>query len=301
MRLALPIGAPGAPGPINRQLLANTSSYALSGGAAQLIYTQSTGLIDPRTLNATNTGAVLGGTFTNANPGTITAPGTYTNQRYTGVVTIKPSTANLNAFYLFRNCYFAGTNDDFNQVLIPDGGSNPAIPTNIHFEYCTFDDGGTGMVNGLTGAFKTATRCYFKGFDNCLQLYDPCTITECANDGVMRLNRNGDSHWDCVENNGVPNVLIQSCKWINNQDQTSAIQLNNFGGSCSNNTIDNCYLEGGGYTCYADNSFNTGPGFAMTNIRFTRNIIKSGFWGPASFYTSDVYFPTTGADKNTLI
>jgi hypothetical protein len=299
VRLVLPIGAPFSIGANNYSLLAAQGSYGLSGKDAALSYASAGSLIDPRTLNSTNTGAVLGA-LTNSTVNSITAPGTYQNINYTNGMVVTLSTANINGFVLFRNCRFSGGSQD-NTVMVTDGFTTATRPTNVFFEYCTFDDLGTGVINGLTGAFNTATRCWFKGYNNCLQLYEPCTILECANDGNMKQNAAGNAHYDCVENNGTPNVTIQSCKFINNFGQTSAIMNNNEFGDCYNINIDNCYLEGGGLTVYMDGSKSTI--YRGDTVRITRSILKAGQFG----YLYDlsrvgsIYMPTTGPDANTLI
>jgi hypothetical protein len=304
MRLSMPFGAPAAPGLINRQLLSAQGAYALAGQPGILTYTQVGGTIDPRSLDTTNTGAVLGGTLTTDNRTTISAAGTYQNLYFPNNITVQPPTAST--VILFRNCVFGGINSGGisaggQQVYIPD---SPFIPTGISFEYCSFVPGGlsaglgqSGPVsfNNVAGAFKSMFRCLFVRWGNCINIYDPCTITECygTNAGLANAGANtfpDTPHWDCIENNGSPGMNVQSCKFINNQPDTSAIMTNNEFGPLNNITINNCYLEGGGYTVYCDSTKSSTNAVQASTFKITNCIIKAGQYGPGAFYNSGVTF-----------
>jgi len=90
----------------------------------------------------------------------------------------------------------------------------------------------------------------------------------------------GDNHWDGLEMDGrSDNGTITGNNIINQYTDTSAIMIDNWGGSSDNITVDGNRLIGGGYTVYCDGQFGGGP---LTNISFTNNVMGEGQWGYGS-------------------
>ncbi len=52
--------------------------------------------------------------------------------------------------------------------------------------------------------------------------------------------------------------------------------LSNYFGSVTNVTVDNNWLEGGGYTVYSDGQFNNGT---ISGVSFTNNYLVEGQYG----------------------
>ena len=97
---------------------------------------------------------------------------------------------------------------------------------------------------------------------------------------IHDLNAPGE-HYDGIQiDGGISNATIRHNTIINDHDQTSAVQINNWFGPVSNIVIDNNKLSGGGYTIYSDGQFNGG---AISGISITNNILGKGQWGYSYF------------------
>jgi hypothetical protein len=87
-------------------------------------------------------------------------------------------------------------------------------------------------------------------------------------------------HYDGIATDGhVSNVTIRHNTVINSHSQTSAVMLSNYFGSVMNVTVDNNWLEGGGYTVYSDGQFNGGT---ISGVSFTNNYLVKGQYGYVS-------------------
>jgi serralysin len=87
-------------------------------------------------------------------------------------------------------------------------------------------------------------------------------------------------HYDGIATDGhVSNVTIRHNTVINSHNQTSAVMLSNYFGSVMNVTVDNNWLEGGGYTVYSDGQFNGGT---ISGVSFTNNYLVKGQYGYVS-------------------
>ncbi|MGO4705345.1 hypothetical protein AB4072_06150 [Microvirga sp. 2MCAF38] len=86
----------------------------------------------------------------------------------------------------------------------------------------------------------------------------------------------GGPHYDGVEINGGHDIFIKHNTIINDNNQTSAVMIDNDGAPVSNIQVDGNYLAGGGYTVYSDGSFSGG---SITGVSFTNNYLGEGQWG----------------------
>jgi hypothetical protein len=87
-------------------------------------------------------------------------------------------------------------------------------------------------------------------------------------------------HYDGIATDGgVSNITIRHNTIINKHGQVSAIMLSNLFGSVTNVTVDNNWLEGGGYTVYSDGQFNGGT---ISGVSFTNNYLGKGKYGYSS-------------------
>jgi hypothetical protein len=107
---------------------------------------------------------------------------------------------------------------------------------------------------------------------------------------------NSSPHYDGIQTDsdsgGYSNITISYNSVVNQNTQTSAVNISNYFGPISNVNIDNNLLVGGGYTIYVDGQFSGGP---ITQVSVTNNHIGPGYYGPTDFnqtspdYTGNVY------------
>jgi hypothetical protein len=95
----------------------------------------------------------------------------------------------------------------------------------------------------------------------------------------LQSNWSGPHYDGIATDGGVSNITIRHNTVINPHGQTSALMLSNYFGSVSNVTVDNNWLEGGGYTVYSDGQFNGGT---ISGVSFTNNYLVEGQYGYSS-------------------
>jgi hypothetical protein len=98
---------------------------------------------------------------------------------------------------------------------------------------------------------------------------------------IHRLNGTADSHLDGIQaDGGFSNLTINHNTVINEQNQTSAVMLDNYWGPIDAVAITNNLLVGGGYTVYINEvAKGQAGGGPVTNVTVTNNRIGRGFWG----------------------
>ena len=95
----------------------------------------------------------------------------------------------------------------------------------------------------------------------------------------LQSNWSGPHYDGIATDGGVSNITIRHNTIINPHGQTSALMLSNYFGSVTNVTVDNNWLEGGGYTVYSDGQFNGGT---ISGVSFTNNYLVRGQYGYSS-------------------
>lgn len=155
----------------------------------------------------------------------------------------------------------------FNGILIPDGNTGAVV------EYCDI----IGPINGIsgTGIFRFND---FSHVENGVNVYGPSMIND---NYIHDMSGTPEAHFDGIEINGGGGTSIIHNTIINDNDQTSAIMMDNYFGGIHGIVIDGNYLAGGGYTVYVDDRFtNT----TIDDIQITNNYLGQGFWGYYAFY-----------------
>lgn len=147
----------------------------------------------------------------------------------------------------------------------------------VTVQYCTFIGTGTGIQNPVGGgSVKLIYRCNMSGCENGWNVFWGPGY-KAVNNWVHDLRYNvADPHYDNMENNGgVSGFEWLYNKCINTYTQTSACMTNNYFGPINSGLVKGNYLEGAGYTFYADGNFNN------NNLILTLedNRIKKGIWG----------------------
>lgn len=113
---------------------------------------------------------------------------------------------------------------------------------------------------------------------------------------IHDLNAPGAPHYDGIQIDGkVSNVTLRHNTIINPHGQTSAVMIDDYFGPTTNITVVDNQLTGGGYTIYADGSFNNG---AITGITFTGNHLGKGDYGYTVIRNSSVTW-TNNTDATT--
>jgi hypothetical protein len=94
-------------------------------------------------------------------------------------------------------------------------------------------------------------------------------------------------HYDGLQcDGGNSGLTIEHNTIFVEHNDTSAIMIDNVSGASDDILVTDNYLAGAGYTCYCDGSFPSGG--LLTNIRYVRNIMRSGYYGYFAVNTEDV-------------
>lgn len=104
---------------------------------------------------------------------------------------------------------------------------------------------------------------------------------------IHRMRGTPDSHYDGIQaDGGFSNLVISHNTIINDQNQTSAVMIDNYWGPIDRVRIDNNLLAGGGYTVYinevAKGQRGGGP---VTRVSLTNNQLRAGVWGTLDLRT----------------
>lgn len=99
---------------------------------------------------------------------------------------------------------------------------------------------------------------------------------------IHRMRGTPDSHLDGIQADGaISNLRILHNTVINEQEQTSAVMVDNYWGPIDRVTIQDNLLVGGGYTIYINEiAKGQNPGGPITNVSLINNSIRAGKWGP---------------------
>lgn len=237
--------------------------------------------------DATNTGIPAGTTLTNSAGGTFSTPGSV-----------------LDALNITGQVVIAANNITLKRSRIRDGGVFTIVKINdgvtgTIIEDCEIDGlglSGTGGSFGIEGS-ATIRRCNIFGVENALVPTSGSVITD---NYVHDLASPGeDPHYDCIQMDGGnhDNISIEHNTLICPPNQTAAVMIDNYFGSCSNITVNNNKLRGGSYTCYADAQFPGGG--TLTNIRYTNNRIGGWQFGPFSINSTTLADGTGNVNDDT--
>ncbi len=176
---------------------------------------------------------------------------------------------------VLQNCKVTGT--DYAVVLIRPGISGTVIKD------CEISNQGAGG-QGIAGQ-GTFLR---NNIHDCADGIDVRGNNTVIRDNfIHRMRGTADSHYDGIQaDGGFSNLTIEHNTIINDQNQTSAVMIDNYWGPIDRVRIDNNLLVGGGYTVYL-NEIAKGQrvGGAVTNVIFTNNQLIGGAWGTLDLRT----------------
>jgi hypothetical protein len=164
---------------------------------------------------------------------------------------------------------------------VTDGGNNvvlvkPGI-TGAVIKNCEIDNlsaGGQGIAGQGTFLGNNIHHCA-DGID----VRGDNTVIQ--DNFIHSMRGTADSHLDGIQaDGGFSNLTIDHNTVINEQNQTSAVMLDNYWGPIDKVAITNNLLVGGGYTVYINEvAKGQAGGGPVTNVTFTNNHIRAGAWG----------------------
>jgi hypothetical protein len=214
--------------------------------------------------DATTTGVPAGVTLTPSSSLVINTPGTVIEGLdIKGSVIINAPNVTL------KNCKVTSSGD--NVVLI-----KPKITGGV-IKNCEIDNlsGGGQCIAGQGTFLRNNIHDCADGID----VRGDNTVIQ--DNFIHRMNGTADSHLDGIQaDGGFSNLTINHNTVINEQNQTSAVMLNNYWGPIDTVTITNNLLVGGGYTVYINEvAKGQASGGTVTNVTIKNNRIGRGFWG----------------------
>jgi hypothetical protein len=240
----------------------------------------------PAFLDATTTGVPAGVTLTPSGSLVIDTPGAVIEGLdIKGSVVIDAPNVTL------KNCKVTGSG--YNVVLVKPGITGAVIKN------CEIDNLGAGG-QGIAG------QGTFLGnnIHDCADGIDVRGDNTVIQDNFIHSMRGtADSHLDGIQaDGGFSNLTINHNTVINQQNQTSAVMLDNYWGPIDKVAITNNLLVGGGYTVYINEVAKGQPpngGGPMTNLRFTDNRIGAGYWGALDLRSELGHVPIVSGNVDT--
>ncbi|MGC1465856.1 MAG: Ig-like domain-containing protein [Pseudolabrys sp.] len=214
--------------------------------------------------DATNTGVPAGVVLKASGSLVINTPGTVIEGLdITGSVTINAANVTL------LNCKI--TSGDYDVVLVKPGITGAVVQ---NCEINNLGSGGQGIAG--QGTFVS------NNIHDCADGIDVRGDNTMIRDNfIHNMRGTSGSHYDGIQaDGGFSNLSVIHNTVINEQNQTSALMLDNYWGPINNVKVDDNLLVGGGYTAYinevAQGQAGGGP---VTNVSFTNNHLGSGSWG----------------------
>lgn len=149
--------------------------------------------------------------------------------------------------------------------------------TGVVVQNCTIDAQGAGGM-GIAGQGKFIGNNIYGAADGIDVRGDNTVIQD---NYIHGMAGSSASHFDGIQaDGGFKNLTIDHNTVINENNQTSAIMLDNYWGSIDNVKINNNLLVGGGYTVYMAEMGSGQPGGGpVTNVSFTNNHVGPGYYG----------------------
>jgi hypothetical protein len=120
---------------------------------------------------------------------------------------------------------------------------------------------------------------------------------------IHRMNGTADSHLDGIQaDGGFSNLTINHNTVINEQNQTSAVMLDNYWGPIDTVAITNNLLVGGGYTVYINEvAKGQAGGGPVTNVTVANNRIGRGYWGTLDVRSELGHVPIVSGNVSTTV
>ena len=255
-------------------------------------------VVDPSLYpNGTNTGVSAGVKLTPYN-GTLTlsTPG----QVVSGLIISNGVQINASNVTL-ENCIIDISNS---------GGWNIGVKgglTGVNIENCEIVGAGLAGPVGTYGIYVQGNSQVTINADNIHDVGQGVVMNDgqitLENTYIHDLNAGSGTHYEDVgyfgaANSGNFSFLMQNNTFINQNNQTAAVFLQNYFGPLNNVTMNNNILVGGDYTIYVDGSAGGG---AVSNISITNNHLGAGIYGYTDFAGSSPVFTGNVNDGATLV
>ena len=255
-------------------------------------------VVDPSLYpNGTNTGVSAGvkltpynGTLTLSTPGQVVSGLIISNG-----VQIDASNVTL------ENCIIDISNS---------GGWNIGVKgglTGVNIENCEIVGAGLAGPVGTYGIYVQGNSQVTINADNIHDVGQGVVMNDgqitLENTYIHDLNAGSGTHYEDVgyfgaATSGNFSFLMQNNTFINQNNQTAAVFLQNYFGPLNNVTMNNNILVGGDYTIYVDGSAGGG---AVSNISITNNHLGAGIFGYTDFAGSSPVFTGNVDDGATLV
>ena len=255
-------------------------------------------VVDPSLYpNGTNTGVSAGVKLTPYN-GTLTlsTPG----QVVSGLIISNGVQINASNVTL-ENCIIDISNS---------GGWNIGVKgglTGVNIENCEIVGAGLAGPVGTYGIYVQGNSQVTINADNIHDVGQGVVMNDgqitLENTYIHDLNAGSGTHYEDVgyfgaATSGNFSFLMQNNTFINQNNQTAAVFLQNYFGPLNNVTMNNNILVGGDYTIYVDGSAGGG---AVSNISITNNHLGTGIYGYTDFAGSSPVFTGNVDDGATLV
>jgi hypothetical protein len=188
-----------------------------------------------------------------------------------------------------KNCKVADGGD--NVVLVKPGITGAVV------QNCEIDNLGAGG-QGIAGQGTFLAN----NIHDCADGIDVRGDNTAIRDNFIHSMRGtADSHLDGIQaDGGFSNLTIDHNTVINEQNQTSAVMLDNYWGPIDTVAITNNLLVGGGYTVYINEvAKGQAGGGPVTNVTFTNNRIGRGFWGTLDVRSELGHVPIVSGNVDT--
>ncbi len=241
----------------------STTADSSGAGAVNVATATTTGFPD-----ATNTGLKAGVAMT----------------KYNGTLHITQDNAVISNMEVNGDIIIDAKNVTLSNVKVNSNGAWTAIKvmdnaTGFTLQDSEIDAGSGG--NGVYG-FGTFLRNNIHNMENGISLSGPSLVQD---NYIHTFRGSAEAHYDGIEVNGGSNINIVHNTVVNDQNQTSAVMLDNYFGGLSNITVENNRLVGGGYTVYLDARFDGGAVDGST-IKLINNQVGDGAYGDFAIFDS---------------
>lgn len=221
----------------------------------------------------------------------------WSNRRWTSTLTVTPGSG---ATYLFRNCQFENTSDNWCVEVVDTNGTNDLMQPLVVFDHCTF----TG--NDTTG------KCLLAGYTWIVS----CDLSHAedawsglywsvAKDSNFVASTDGglDPHQDGLQCAGIGQCVVYHC-WCSagtDSGANSALRLGTEFSAVTGVFIHYCGLDDGGYTlqCRGDSGAGNIGTLSVVGCRWTGSAPNgNAAFGPADFVEVDG--PLTWSDNKFI-
>ena len=222
--------------------------------------------------DATNTGVPSGTTLTNSGTITVNTDGAIVqNLNISGMINVNANSVTI------RNCRI--TSSDYYPISYDGAAHSGLLVEDSEIIGLSSD-----VTAGMSFSNYTARRVFVTGTADGFKADSDVLIEDCY---VTQLAIGPDTHNDGVQTTGGSNVTLRhnTFKLGDQNGISSVVQFGNEWGTNSGWVIENCLIDGGGWSINASNDPADNPNTTIINNRFTRRAgYGPGGVGGATWY-----------------